>query len=1021
MRPVRLSLKAFGPYAEKQVIDFRELCENAFFLIHGPTGSGKTSILDGITFALYGDTSTAERQARQMRSDYAPFNILTEVEFDFSLGDELYRIRRSPEQVIPKARGEGMTKTRPQATLWCRTGLMDNKSEGRVIAGTYSDATAEVEKILGFKAGQFKQVVVLPQGQFRDFLLAGSGKREEILEVLFKTGEYRNIQESLKEKAKDIRNKLESLSAIKETRLADSGVKSIDMLEELLQEAQNRLPEIAAGLRKAREEVDSARKKVQEGEAVLEKIREKEEAERLCLSLEARVDVYNEKERSLEKARKTLPLKEVENEYIKRVKEKEDASLRYEELTAALTKAEQEDILAQQEARETEKKRPRLAELVKEMTRLEEYREKAVFLAAARDEFKEAEKEFEKTDIRHKEIKELLKECDQEREKKETIFREKRDMTAGLSGLRESLKQLSDIYHDRLDLDNYTAEYGKAEKDRGKAMEECEQTKLRVINCKKEISELERVQQKGRAVLIAGSLVDGEPCPVCGSREHPAPAHTDEALPTEKDIAVMKMKLDEYEQAKQKHEHTLTVAMQRVTESKTKVDVLKKRLKDAAAEDPDIIRQNLEKKENELKNTEEAARSVSSLENEIILLKEREKKLKADLDNQEQAIIKVLEKKVGAESRVQELHTMIPPHFQSGSAVTASFHTLDKEKDTLEKQLEETKNLTDRTSREAVNLKGKLEEAEKKFMLAKAEAEAGKNKFEQSIINAGFSSIEEYKRASIPEQEMDILENHVREFSANLAAAKERFSRAVNQVKEMKAPDSDRLKETYNNASSLLESKIREEEMLVSEINQRAKSISDIKKMERELHDLESRHRVLGFISDIANGKNPMGMTFQRFIQVALLDDVLIAASRRLSIMSRGRFLLRRATEREDRRLAGGLNLEVDDGYTGKTRSVSTLSGGESFLAALSLALGLADIVQSYSGGVRLETLFVDEGFGSLDPESLDLALRALMDLQKGGRLVAIISHIPELKERIDARLEIIPGRSGSTARFSVT
>jgi exonuclease SbcC len=177
---------------------------------------------------------------------------------------------------------------------------------------------------------------------------------------------------------------------------------------------------------------------------------------------------------------------------------------------------------------------------------------------------------------------------------------------------------------------------------------------------------------------------------------------------------------------------------------------------------------------------------------------------------------------------------------------------------------------------------------------------------------------------------------------------------------------------------------------------------------------------VVGRISEVASGHNPQGITFQRFVLGALLDDVLIAATERLQIMSHRRYSLQRRAERSDRRTSGGLDLEVLDSYTGMARPVSTLSGGESFLASLALALGLSDVVQAYAGGIHLDTIFVDEGFGSLDPEALDLAFRALVDLQRGGRLVGIISHVPDLRERIDTRLEIIPDRRGSTVRFVI-
>jgi exonuclease SbcC len=185
--------------------------------------------------------------------------------------------------------------------------------------------------------------------------------------------------------------------------------------------------------------------------------------------------------------------------------------------------------------------------------------------------------------------------------------------------------------------------------------------------------------------------------------------------------------------------------------------------------------------------------------------------------------------------------------------------------------------------------------------------------------------------------------------------------------------------------------------------------------------ELDKKYQTVGYIADVANGKNPHSVTFQRFVLGALLDDVLVAASQRLKIMSKGRYLMQRQSKLTDGRKAGGLDLEVSDAYTGHTRSAGTLSGGESFLAALSLALGLADVVQSYSGGVYLDTIFIDEGFASLDPEALDAAMQALIDLQQGGRLVGIISHVSELKERIDTRLEITAGKSGSSAKFRLS
>jgi DNA repair protein SbcC/Rad50 len=213
---------------------------------------------------------------------------------------------------------------------------------------------------------------------------------------------------------------------------------------------------------------------------------------------------------------------------------------------------------------------------------------------------------------------------------------------------------------------------------------------------------------------------------------------------------------------------------------------------------------------------------------------------------------------------------------------------------------------------------------------------------------------------------------------------------------------------------------VRREESLAQVLRRLDDSLHRLRALDAELASLDGRYQLVGQIAEVAGGKNEYRMTFQRYVLGVFLDEVLYAATERLKIMSRGRFLLQRVRDAATGRSAGGLDLEVHDTWTSTTRAVGTLSGGESFLASLALALGLADVVQAYAGGIRLETIFIDEGFGSLDPEALDLAIRALQDLQKGGRLVGIISHVTELKELIGARLEVLPGRRGSTARFVV-
>ena len=296
--------------------------------------------------------------------------------------------------------------------------------------------------------------------------------------------------------------------------------------------------------------------------------------------------------------------------------------------------------------------------------------------------------------------------------------------------------------------------------------------------------------------------------------------------------------------------------------------------------------------------------------------------------------------------------------------------------------------------------------------------------FEQRLLEglgaAEFRNEQVLRDALASEAVMEAWDGEVRRFDARMSDAQGRAARAQAEAAGLVRPDLPASEAAEAAAEAAHTEGVKLEERAVGALLVCGQRLDRLRTVERELAEVETRHRVVGRVADIADGRNLRGIPFHRFVLASLLDDVLREASNRLRIMSNSRYTLMRSSEQRDRRSTTGLDLEVFDAYTGVNRSVMTLSGGESFLASLSLALGLADVVQAYAGGIRLDAVFVDEGFGALDTESLDLALRALIDLQKGGRLVGIISHVPELKERIGTRLEVTSGRRGSCARFVV-
>jgi DNA repair protein SbcC/Rad50 len=303
--------------------------------------------------------------------------------------------------------------------------------------------------------------------------------------------------------------------------------------------------------------------------------------------------------------------------------------------------------------------------------------------------------------------------------------------------------------------------------------------------------------------------------------------------------------------------------------------------------------------------------------------------------------------------------------------------------------------------------------------VAKDKLSAGRDKLLRRVGEAGFAGIEAFAAAFRPADAIEALAQEIKDYDQAVLLAEDRMNRSVVATAGLVEPDPSVAAEAVRQAETAAGDMIAAQARLQENIGKRRGWLAELNRIGGELAGREGEYAVLGRMSEVANGQNSERLSFHRFVLAALLQDVMLAANARLKTMSRGRYALRRMTDPLHRGAAGGLDIEIEDNYTGTARHVGTLSGGETFLASLALALGLADVVQSYSGGIHLETIFVDEGFGTLDPESLDMAVEALVELQHKGRLVGIISHVPELKERIEARLEIVPTERGSTTRWS--
>ncbi|HIU64002.1 MAG TPA: SMC family ATPase, partial [Candidatus Avacidaminococcus intestinavium] len=856
-------------YAEEEIIDFRLLQGKNFFLIHGPTGSGKTTLLDAITFALYGTASGDLRDNKNLRSDYAPPSLKTQVEFSFLSGQKQLEIVRTPEQELLKVRGTGTRKLPATAVLY----QININEEKTVLASGATDVTRTIEELLGFKGDQFRQIVVLPQGEFKRFLLADSKERKVILETLFKTNLYRQIEDRLNDQRKQLENDYQNLKQHKLYLLESAECESAEQLTQLLQ------------------------------------------------TLTAQITIA---EANLQTAQATLTT--LQNKHHKA----QQLATAFAELTAA-----QEHLTKLVNQEEAIKKRRQMQVAAEAAALIEPYYNNCLKL---HQKIKQLEQDVannqliveKQNQIYTKlllELKALLPLDYKILPSKENIAIQ--DFLGHLLTEQEQLKTLQKTFirYQELAQKNQLsiAEFKKLELTH-------QQAEQALATAQQNLLHAQAAETHSLAVQLALKLQEGMPCPVCGSAQHPLPATT---------VLAEKSNSKIQEQLLQKAQQQLLQATNNLTAAKTR--------------------------------TEEQDHQLSELTKELAALPFKE--------------LSDLQKHLALQNKkITTCHSL-------QSQLQAAQLLLTAKQTELASQI----SLTATT---------------------KTEFESAKEEYKAHLATGGFTDQNTFLQARLSPEEILLCKKTISRFEQELSAATDRYNRLEQVVSDQTMPD---LTVTATQAENALKQKdALAKEVTVLQVTAKTKQalLDKLTIAEQQLQTLETVYATAATLAQAATGNNSHKLSFSAFVLQAILDDVLQSANLRLNQMSRGRYALSRLAEVTDARKESGLNLEVMDSFTGLARPVNTLSGGEIFLAALSLALGLADVLQSYAGGIRLDTILVDEGFGSLDSEALDMAIRTLTDLQKGGRLVGIISHVTELRERIPTRLEVIPGTRGSHTEF---
>jgi exonuclease SbcC len=1023
VKPLKLVICAFGPFAGQQVLDFTKLDHRSFFLIHGPTGSGKTTVLDAMCFALYGDTSGAEREGREMRSDYAGPELITEIIFDFSVGNQVYRIKRHPEQERFKKHGTGTTTMQAGAVLWQRTGTGGAETgganeEGTVLASGWRKVNEAVEKLLGFKSNQFRQVVMLPQGQFRKLLTADSRERQAILETLFQTELYRLIEEFLKESANTLKKELTQLAEQKKWVLQEAGVNSRDELAKRHADCQKQLHEAGKAAAATRKQVENARTALVSGQQAREKLLEKKAAEENLARLAAKKPEIEARRVALDAARRAAALQDAENSRQKMQAALTNASGYLETKQKAREAAAGVKDRAEQRLAAERKKAAEREAAAGEVTLLAALVDKVQNLDKTRRSAAAARKQAEAAETVLNQARQLLTGT---RESMEKTARQ-RDAAAAEAARAEVLaaacREAKKIKAQKQALETARAEQDQLLANRKKCLRRLQQAEADYVQARNAFTSLQEAWSRGQAAALARTLAKGLPCPVCGSPNHPSPAVSKEEIPAPAELKKSRQTLSNLESARDKVREEMSRVDAGLAAVSSKVSGLEQELGGKAPTPLAELETAVRRLRKQMTAAHRAGEKTTDLTAELETLKIKEQ----SADQQVNESLKKLQATTAAAEAalavVQERESSVPQELRDPTALQEALMRARQKRDRLQTAYEQAVKAAAEADKHLAAALSAEKEAREAQQAAAGHATEAETSFRRRLEEAGFKDCAAYETAKRTPEEIKQLEQVSTKYSEELSAAGDRQQRATAAAAGLVEPDLENLNRSLKNAENERDRALEQETLLKSQAAQEKRWLRTLGTLHGNLQEQECRYAVLGRLSEVTAGKNKYGLTFQRFVLGALLDDVTVAATERLKLMSRGRFHLQRTLERSRTNAAGGLELEVFDNYTGAARSVKTLSGGETFLASLSLALGLADVVQSYSGGIHLETVFVDEGFGSLDPESLDFALRALVDLQKGGRLVGIISHVPELKEQIDARLEVQPAERGSKAGF---
>ena len=1044
MKPISLKITAFGPYAKTTFLDFKNDLKNQnIFVITGPTGSGKTTIFDAICYALYGQTSGNKRNGEQLRSDFVGLDgDKTEIEFKFSVRDKEYYIRRSPKQKRKSKRGNG--EVEDSASVELKELSSDEKPLTKE-----KDVSDAILSIIGLNVEQFRKIVMIPQGDFREFLYANTSVKEEILRKIFGTDMYKKIQEKLHKEAislsdgvedisKDISANLKVVKCDKDSELYsmiqnnELHSKIIEKLDKYINEEILRKEEESKIIEKINLEIKNKHNEINTATIINNKFKTMENEKIKLKELLQEEDNFNNKKNILDKYKKALDIIIHEEHYIKEDIEKSKIENNINLTQIELTECKKELDYIRIKYNDLGSKEKLIQEYKIKLNNLNNYINDVTSIDLKRNNIKKLQEENNKIIENQKKSRldyELLeKECEKLFKMQEDVHKYKQEQI--------HLMNINKTYNDlRIKLQTI---YSKT-KEYNTLYVNLKEILIKESLLDKEINQLKNEETiktylfiNGEAIRLAKNLHDGCECPVCGSTNHPKKRTTDKKIPTKDELDTFKLFIKEKEKEKEEIIESKNEYQSNLKGLNTYIkDVFLEFVKDGVFDKNEnildykntILPKGIEVKNNIDINSNklnELEKKIEYINKEIQLIntkKIKQKSLKEEIEKIELKYKNISESLIKEQNSYNEILKRVPSEYQNLDNLKLNIKSLDKEINDLDNYIKLTRQEYETISKKLITINSNLENLKSNLEKSSNNLNTLKSKFE-TLVNQNFKDLNEYNMSKVDKLTIDNLENEINSYSESLIITKNNIENLNQELENLSIVDIDKLEndlKIIEDNKDILDTNLK---TINLNIDHNKNILSIINNSYQKIKEKEKQYKIVADLSKLANGSSQNKISFETFVLSSYFEDVIREANKRLESMTSKRYYLLR---REDGKGGGrkGLDLDVYDSHTCKSRQVNTLSGGESFKASLALALGLSDTVQHSSGGIRLDTMFIDEGFGTLDSESLDNAIDTLMELQDNGRIIGVISHVNELKERIPAKLIVEMDSKGSKAYFN--